>query len=70
MSLVISAVWFCGLFSITSNSRMYFAFAREGALPHYFDHVSERFKSPVRSVWLAVVLSSCLALPSLGSAVA
>lgn len=70
ISLIILCVWHCGLFSLTSNSRMMFAFSRDGALPKFFDHVDKRFKSPVRTVWLAAFLAFCLALPSLGSSVA
>lgn len=97
MSLVIICVWHCGLFSMTSNSRMMFAFARDGGIvrlpfpllllypsffppflpaplirqqPHFFHKVDDRFRSPVRTVWLAAFLSFCLALPSLGSSVA
>ncbi|KKK23482.1 hypothetical protein P175DRAFT_0432296 [Aspergillus ochraceoroseus IBT 24754] len=70
ISLIILCVWHCGLFSLTSNSRMMFAFSRDGALPRFFDHVDERFKSPIRTVWLAAFLAFCLALPSLGSSVA
>ena len=33
MSLIIICVWHCGLFSMTSNSRMMFSFSRDGALP-------------------------------------
>jgi amino acid transporter len=70
MSLVIICVWHCGLFSMTSNSRMMFAFSRDGALPKFFDHVDKRFHSPIRTIWLAATLSFILALPSLGSSVA
>ena len=38
-TLVIYTVWHCGLFSLTSNSRMMFSFARDGALPRFFDKV-------------------------------
>lgn len=70
VSIIILCVWHCGLFSLTSNSRMMFAFSRDGALPRFFDHVDKRFRSPVRTVWLAAFLAFCLALPSLGSSVA
>jgi amino acid transporter len=70
MTLVIICVWHCGLFSMTSNSRMMFAFSRDGALPKFFDHVDKRFHSPIRTIWLAATLSFILALPSLGSSVA
>lgn len=70
MALVCICVWHCGLFSLTSNSRMMFAFSRDGALPKFFDHVDKRFRSPIRTIWLAAFLAFCLSLPSLGSSVA
>ncbi|KAH8111566.1 APC amino acid permease [Phellopilus nigrolimitatus] len=72
MVIVIGAMFMCGTFSVTSNSRMMYAFSRDGALPgHKFFHkVSARRKSPVRTVWLACTLSFILGLPSLGSTVA
>lgn len=70
MCLIMICVWHCGLFSMTSNSRMMFAFARDGGIPHFFHKVDDRFQSPIRTVWLAAFLSFCLSLPSLGSTVA
>jgi amino acid transporter len=70
MTLVIICVWHCGLFSLTSNSRMMFAFSRDGALPAFFDAVDAKHHSPVRTICLAALLAFILALPSLGSAVA
>lgn len=69
-SLIIICVWHCGLFSMTSNSRMMFAFARDGGIHPFFHRVDARFRSPIRAVWLAATLSFILALPSLGSDVA
>ncbi|KAI0473302.1 amino acid/polyamine transporter I [Xylariaceae sp. FL0804] len=69
-SLIIICVWHCGLFSMTSNSRMMFAFARDGGISPFFHKVDARFKSPVRAIWLAATLAFILALPSLGSSVA
>ncbi|KAK5119319.1 hypothetical protein LTR85_007675 [Meristemomyces frigidus] len=69
-TLVIICVWHCGLFSLTSNSRMMFAFARDRGIPHWFAHVDDRFKSPWRTIWLAATLAFILGLPSLGSSVA
>lgn len=68
--VIILCVWHAGLFSMTSNSRMMFAFARDGGIPRVFTHVDARFHSPIRTIWLAAFLSFCLALPSLGSSVA
>ncbi|RDL38936.1 Uncharacterized protein BP5553_03276 [Venustampulla echinocandica] len=81
MCVIMVCVWHCGLFSMTSNSRMMFAFARDGGIsgeginnrptqPQFFHKVDDRFKSPIRTVWLAAFLSFCLSLPSLGSSVA
>lgn len=69
-SVIIVCVWHCGLFTMTSNSRMMFAFARDGGIPHFFHRVDDRFRSPIRAVWLAALLAFILALPSLGSSVA
>ncbi|KAJ3486356.1 hypothetical protein NLJ89_g11817 [Agrocybe chaxingu] len=72
MVIVIGAMYFCGTFSITSNSRMMYAFARDGGIPFhkFFAKVSPSWKSPIRTVWLACTLSFILGLPSLGSSVA
>ncbi|KAF7300045.1 Amino-acid permease BAT1 [Mycena kentingensis (nom. inval.)] len=72
MVIVVGAMFFCGTFSITSNSRMMFAFARDGGIPghKFFNYVNTKWKSPIRTVWLACFLSFCLGLPSLGSTVA
>ncbi|KAH8927029.1 APC amino acid permease [Atractiella rhizophila] len=72
LTVTIICMYLCGTFSITSNSRMMYAFSRDGALPlsRFWHHVDEKRKSPIRTVWLAVLLSFCLGLPSLGSAVA
>ncbi|KAK0653089.1 amino acid/polyamine transporter I [Cercophora newfieldiana] len=69
-TLIMVCVWHCGLFSMTSNSRMMFAFARDGGIHPFFHKVDDRFRSPIRAVWLAATLSFILALPSLGSSVA
>ncbi|KAA1473239.1 APC amino acid permease [Dentipellis sp. KUC8613] len=70
MVIVVGAMFFCGTFSITSNSRMMYAFSRDGAIPGFFHKVDKRWKSPIRTVWLACTLSFILGLPSLGSSVA
>ena len=49
MVLIMSCVWHAGLFSMTSNSRMMFAFSRDGALPRFFHKVDARFQSPIRT---------------------
>jgi amino acid transporter len=69
-TLIIICVWHCGLFSLTSNSRMMFSFARDGGIPHFFHKVDARFRAPIRTIWLAAFLAFLLAIPSLGSSVA
>ena len=48
MGLAVVAMWFCGLSSVTSASRMLFAFARDEGLPfhHALRRVSPRWKTP------------------------
>jgi amino acid transporter len=72
MVIVIEAMFFCGIFSVTSNSRMMYAFSRDGAIPgsKFLHKVDRRWRSPIRTVWLACTLSFILGLPSLGSSVA
>ncbi|KAL8748021.1 MAG: hypothetical protein Q9190_000171 [Brigantiaea leucoxantha] len=70
MVIVLLSVWHCGLFSLTSNSRMMFAFARDGGIPHRLHIIDRRFKSPIRTVIFGACCSFLLALPSLGSKVA
>ena len=53
--VAVGAMWFCGLASITSNSRMLYAFARDGGLPFSpaLARVSKRFRSPHVAVWVS-----------------
>ncbi|KAI4161517.1 MAG: hypothetical protein LQ342_004801 [Letrouitia transgressa] len=57
-------------FERMSNSRMMFAFARDGGIPHRLHIIDRHFKAPVRTVLFGAICSLLLALPSLGSAVA
>lgn len=72
MVVVIGAMFLCGTFSVASNSRMMYAFSRDGAIPgsKFLHKVDRRWRSPIRTVWLACTLSFILGLPSLGSSVA
>src|SRR5262249_49472279 len=62
--LVLGAMWFCGLSSITSNSRMLFAFARDGGLPfsRRIASVSPRFLTPHWAVWVSAAAAFAVAL--------
>jgi amino acid transporter len=64
--MVIGAMWFCGLSSVTSNSRMLFAFARDGGPPgsRWLKQVSERHRTPAVAVWVCVATAFLLALSS------
>ncbi|MBE2249932.1 MAG: amino acid permease [Myxococcus sp.] len=52
----VGAMWFCGLASVTSNSRMVWAFARDGGLPFswHLAKVSPRWQTPHVAVWVSV----------------
>jgi amino acid transporter len=67
--LVIACVaqFFCGLASVTSASRMMFAFSRDRAIPGHqlWRQVSKRERVPVNSVWAICVLAWALMLPTL-----
>jgi amino acid transporter len=69
--MVIGAMWFCGLSTVTSNSRMLFAFARDGGPPAatQLAQVSERFRTPVASIWTCVAIAFALAIWSRGYSV-
>jgi amino acid transporter len=62
--VVLGAMWFCGLASVTSNSRMLFAFARDGGLPWStaIARVSPRFRSPHVAVWVSAAAAFVVAL--------
>ncbi|XP_057477383.1 amino-acid permease BAT1 homolog isoform X2 [Actinidia eriantha] len=71
LGVVAVAIFFCGMSSITSNSRMAYAFSRDGAMPlssvwHKVNHQ----EVPINAVWLSAVIAFCMALTSLGSLVA
>ncbi len=57
------AMWFCGLASVTSNSRMLFAFARDGGTPAaaQLSRVSPRFSSPHVAVWVSAICAFAVA---------
>jgi amino acid permease (GABA permease) len=72
LMIAIVAQLFCGMSSVTANSRMIFAFSRDGALPgsQIWYKVNTRTKTPTNAVWLAVVAAFILAVPDLYSSVA
>jgi amino acid transporter len=70
--IVCVAQFFCGMASVTANSRMTYAFSRDNALPGWriSARVNPKSGTPTNSIWLCVMLSIILAPPSLISPVA
>jgi amino acid transporter len=56
---IVSAQFLCGLATVTSVSRMIFAFARDGGLPasRVLRRVSPRFRTPVSAIWAGSTLA-------------
>ncbi|MCW2811955.1 MAG: amino acid permease, partial [Friedmanniella sp.] len=57
--IVCVAQFFCGMASVTANSRMSYAFSRDHALPgsRLWAQVNPRTGTPTNSIWLCVTLS-------------
>ncbi|KAI4313878.1 hypothetical protein L6164_026825 [Bauhinia variegata] len=71
LGVVAVAIFFCGMSAVTSNSRMTYAFSRDGAMPlSSLWHRVNRQEVPINAVWLSAFISFCMALTSLGSMVA
>ena len=72
MIVIIVAQFFCGMSSVTANSRLIFALARDEVLPgsRIWFKTTRATKTPIGAVWLAVAAALVLALPSLKSATA
>src|ERR1700734_4074974 len=63
--VVIGAQLFCGMSSVTANSRMIYAFSRDGALPgsRIWHRVNKRTRTPTNAIWLAAGGALILGLP-------
>jgi len=63
--VVIGAQLFCGMSSVTANSRMIYAFSRDGALPgsNFWHRVNKRTRTPTNAIWLAAGGAFILGLP-------
>jgi amino acid permease (GABA permease) len=70
--IAIGAQLFCGMSSVTANSRMIYAFSRDGALPgsSFWHQVNKRTRTPTNAIWLAAVGALILGLPYLGNSAA
>ncbi len=65
--IAIGAQLFCGMSSVTANSRMIYAFSRDGALPgsRFWHNVNHRTRTPTNAIWLAAGFAFVLGLPYL-----
>jgi amino acid permease (GABA permease) len=70
--IVIGAQFFCGMASVTANSRMIYAFSRDRALPgsRIWHQINARTRTPTNAVWLASGGAFILGLPYLINATA
>jgi amino acid transporter len=70
--IAIGAQLFCGMASVTANSRMIFAFSRDGALPasRVWHRINPRTRTPTNAIWLAAGGAFVLGLPYLWNATA
>lgn len=61
------AQFFCGMASVTANSRMIYAFSRDGALPlsGVWHKINKRTRTPTNAIWLAAGGAWLLALPAI-----
>jgi len=64
--IVIGAQFFCGMASVTANSRMIYAFSRDGAVPghRWWHSINKRTRTPTNAIWLAAVLAWLLVAPA------
>ena len=67
MVIVVGAQFYCGMSSVTANSRMIYAFSRDGAVPGsaFWHKINPRTRTPTNSIWLATVGAFILGLPYL-----
>jgi len=72
LAIVMGAMFFSGLASVTANSRMMYAFARDGAIPgsRYWHRIHPTWRTPVNAVWCSVGIAAVLGLPYLANSTA
>ena len=65
--ICIVAQFFCGMASVTANSRMIYAFSRDDALPgsKLWHKINPKTRTPTNSIWLGVALSAIVGALSL-----
>ena len=67
MFITLGAQFFCGAASMTANSRMIYAFSRDGAIPGSatWHQINPKTRTPTNSIWFATVAALLLGVPSL-----
>jgi len=62
--IAIVGQFFCGMCGVTANSRMVYAFSRDGALPgsKLWHRINPRTRTPTNAVWLGITLSAIVGL--------
>jgi amino acid transporter len=57
--LAAMAMWFCGLSAVTWNSRLIYAFSRDGGLPRsdIWRRVSTKHLTPAPAIWFCVIVA-------------
>ena len=70
--VAIGAQLFCGMASVTANSRMIYAFSRDGALPGsaFWHRINPNTRTPTNAIWLAAGGALILGLPYLWNSAA
>jgi len=70
--IAVVAQYFCGMASMTANSRMLYAFSRDGAVPGHklWHRINPRTRTPTNGIWFCAVFAFILAVPSMWSSVA
>jgi amino acid permease (GABA permease) len=65
--VIVIAQFFCGMASVTANSRMIYAFSRDGAVPGHrlWHRINARTRTPTNAIWFAAIFAFILGIPSL-----
>jgi amino acid permease (GABA permease) len=63
--IAIVAQFFCGMSSVTANSRMIYAFSRDGAVPGHrlWHRINPRTRTPTNAIWFAAIGALILVIP-------
>jgi amino acid transporter len=56
------AQFICGLATVTSASRMVFAFARDGGFPAVLRSIHPTYRTPVPAIWVSAIISIAFTL--------